>query len=60
MTMKDITWDEYISFINEPKHMVNPIRDIILFDNPFLEILTKAPWYAIPIGWAPVIFYFWV
>jgi len=43
----NLQWDEYITFINEPKHLVNPIRDIILFDNPILELLTKSPWYLI-------------
>ena len=48
----NLNWDEYITFINEPKHLVNPIRDVIVFDNPFLELFTKSPWWLIPIVWA--------
>ena len=33
LTLKDLTWDTYLQFINEPKHLVNPVRDIRLFDN---------------------------
>jgi 4-hydroxysphinganine ceramide fatty acyl 2-hydroxylase len=44
-------------FINEPKHLVNPVRDIILFDNPFLEMFTRTPWYLIPLAYVPTIYY---
>ena len=54
---KNLTWDEYVQFINEPKHLVNPVRDIKLFDNPFLEIFTSTPWYLIPICYFPPIAY---
>ena len=37
--------------------MINPVKDIILFESPYLEIFTKTPWYAIPIAWVPVIVY---
>ena len=47
----NLSWDEYITFINEPKHLVNPIRDVILFENPFLELFTKSPWWLIPIAY---------
>jgi cytochrome c2 len=32
-------WDfqEYCEYINEPKQLLNPIRDIIFFDNWILE-----------------------
>lgn len=55
-----LSWDEYVQFINEPKHLVNPVRDIKLFDNPILEALTSTPWYLIPICYFPIIAYcFW-
>jgi len=44
-------------FINEPKHLVNPYRDIILFDNPFLELFTRTPWYFIPFAYAYTFYY---
>jgi len=54
----NMTLEEYIEFINEPKHLVNPIRNLKLFNNPLLELVTMTPWYAIPLGWAPPIIYF--
>ena len=57
MHKANLKWDEYIEYINQPKHLVNPIRDLILFDNPFLEFLTKTPWYAVPAAWLPWIMY---
>jgi len=50
--------EEYVEFINEPKHLVNPIRSLRLFDNPILEFFTMTPWFAIPLGWAPAIIYY--
>ena len=42
----------------EPKLLINPVRDVILFNSPFLEIFSKTSWYVIPIGWAPFIYYY--
>lgn len=55
----NLTWDDYIQFINEPKHMVNPVRDIILFDNKFFEFFSMTPWYGILLAWIPLITYFY-
>lgn len=55
----NLTWDDYIQFINEPKHLVNPVRDIKLFENKFMELFTMTPWYAIPLAWFPLIAYFY-
>jgi hypothetical protein len=46
----NLSWDEYITFINEPKHLVNPIRDIKIFDSWYLEMFTRTPWYFIPLA----------
>lgn len=54
----NITKDEYVKYVEEPKHIINPVRDIILFETPALEVFTKTPWYAIPITWLPWAFYF--
>jgi 4-hydroxysphinganine ceramide fatty acyl 2-hydroxylase len=48
---------EYLAFIHDPKHMINP-PEAILFENKYLEKLTKTPWYVIPILWVPVIIYY--
>jgi len=54
----NLSWDDYITFINEPKHLVNPIRDIKLFDNPFFEFFTMSPWWGIPVGYIIPFTYF--
>ena len=48
---KNWTFEQYIKFINEPKVLLNPVRDLTLFYNPILEYGSKAPWYAVPIVW---------
>jgi 4-hydroxysphinganine ceramide fatty acyl 2-hydroxylase len=50
----DFTFDEYVTYINEPKHLVNPIRDIKLFDHWFLEAGSKAPWWGVFVAWVPM------
>jgi len=54
-----MTLEEYVQFINEPKHLVNPIRSLKIFDNGFLELFSLTPWFMIPIGWAPTVIYFY-
>jgi 4-hydroxysphinganine ceramide fatty acyl 2-hydroxylase len=56
--MHDWTLDEYAKYINEPKHLVNPARDVIMFDNWFLENGSKTPWWCIPFAYLPVEYYF--
>jgi 4-hydroxysphinganine ceramide fatty acyl 2-hydroxylase len=57
MLNANLQWDDYILFINEPKHLVNPIRDIRLFDSDILEFFTMTPWYFIPCFWSPFVIY---
>ncbi|CAG8524238.1 17630_t:CDS:2 [Dentiscutata erythropus] len=45
----------YLKQIHQPRHLPYSAR---LFANPMLELLTKTPWYAIPILWFPVISYY--
>ena len=52
-----MTKDDYVKFINDPKHMINPPRDIRMFDSDFLEAFSKTSWYIIPLFWSPVILY---
>lgn len=58
MCKANLNWDDYIEYINQPKHLVNPVRDIVLFDNYFLEFFSKTPWYGVPIAWLPFIYYY--
>lgn len=48
--------DEYLEFIHDPKHMINP-PEAILFETNFLEMFTKTPWWMIPLLWTPLILY---
>jgi 4-hydroxysphinganine ceramide fatty acyl 2-hydroxylase len=53
-----MSFDEYVQFIVEPKLLINPVRDVILFDSPYLEVFSKTSWYTIPIGWSPFLIYY--
>ncbi len=55
---KDLNLEKYIRYIQSPKVLINPIREVILFESPILERFTKTPWYAIPIIWTPLTFYY--
>jgi len=48
---------DYIEFINEPKHLINPIREARLMNNDFLEANTKTEWYMIPLFFTPQVIY---
>lgn len=47
---------EYLEFIDDPKHMINP-SEAILFENPFFELFTKNTWYVILCVYIPLILY---
>ena len=53
----DYTFEDYVQFINEPKQLINPVRDVRVFDQGFFEAFSKTPWYAIPIFYFPQISY---
>lgn len=57
-TDKNLNLDSYLEFIHSPRLFFNPPKDVILFENPILEMLTKTPWYLIPLTWSPWIFHF--
>ena len=48
-------FDEYLQWINEPKHLINPVRDVIMFDDAFSEWVSKTPWYRVLIVWIPIV-----
>jgi 4-hydroxysphinganine ceramide fatty acyl 2-hydroxylase len=52
------TFEEYYSYINDPKVLVNPIRDVKLFDNVVMEYLSRAEWWYIPLVYIPYSLYF--
>ena len=51
------TLGEYIEYLEEPKILINPWRSVRLFDNDLLETLTMGPWYMIPLGILPIVWY---
>ncbi len=53
---KKLRLKEYLEFIHDPKHMINP-PEAIMFETPALEFFTKTPWYVILIVWVPLIIY---
>lgn len=55
--MDHIDYEEYCNFINEPKHLINPCRDLKLFETPIFEYSSKTPWWRVPIVWGVIILY---
>jgi 4-hydroxysphinganine ceramide fatty acyl 2-hydroxylase len=53
----DYTMAEYVQFINEPKHLINPVRCCRMFDSDFVEYFSKTPWWVIPVYYYPYLFY---
>ena len=51
----NITHEDYIAWVNEPKHIINPVRDLVMFDNYILEnYFAKTPWFVVPFAWIPI------
>ena len=55
----DWSYEDYMQYINEPKHLVNPVRNLWLFDFQPLEIVTMTPMWLIPVAYAPLCYYCW-
>ena len=49
----EFTMEEYVTYINEPKHFVNPVKDLLLFDNWFLETISKSEYWYIIVAFIP-------
>lgn len=50
----NLTKDQYVEFIHIPHHLKFTAR---FFDNPFMELLSRNPWWVVPLVWVPVIVY---
>ncbi|OMH84653.1 Ceramide very long chain fatty acid hydroxylase SCS7 [Zancudomyces culisetae] len=46
----------YLEQVHIPRHLPGPAT---FFENEYLEIFTRTPWYVIPIFWLPVSAYFY-
>jgi hypothetical protein len=57
MLFLDWTFEEYTTYINEPKHLVNPVRNLKIFELLPMELITMTPWYMIPMFWMPISFW---
>jgi 4-hydroxysphinganine ceramide fatty acyl 2-hydroxylase len=47
---KDISKEQYLEMMHSPRHIHGHQR---LFDNPILDLLTKSPWWLVPLMWIP-------
>lgn len=54
MLFLDWTFEEYTTYINEPKHLVNPVRNLKIFEFLPMELITMTPWWMIPLFWLPI------
>ena len=58
MMWTEWTLEEYVQYLEEPKILLNPWRQVKLFDNWFLENFTQGPWWMVPVCTLPVSYYF--
>ena len=54
----DWDYDTYSEWVNDPKILTNPVREIIFYHNPVLEVLGKSYWWSVPVVWSVPICYF--
>lgn len=52
---KDLTKDEYLAFIHDPKILDNPPREVRIFESNFLEFFSKTYWLMIPLIYLPLL-----
>ncbi|KAJ1918265.1 hypothetical protein H4219_002737 [Mycoemilia scoparia] len=48
--------DYYLEQVHKPHHLPQPA---VMFENKFLEMFTKTPWWFIPIYWSPIFWMIW-
>lgn len=49
--------DEYMKFVNDPKHLTKPGEEMRMFDLDFIEMFSRTPWYHIGLFWTPMVLY---
>lgn len=55
--MTKLNYDEYLNFVNDPKHLTRPGDIHRMFKTPFLDFFSRTPWYHIVWFWSPVVLY---
>jgi 4-hydroxysphinganine ceramide fatty acyl 2-hydroxylase len=51
----NLSLKQYNEFINSPLHVEASVR---IFESDWLELLSKTPWYVVPLIWLPVAAYY--
>lgn len=54
---KNLDAEEYIKFINDPKHLTRPDDVHRMFYWDFFEMFSRTPWYHIGLFWTPTVVY---
>ena len=51
---QNLTEEEYIKFINNPKHLIKPNDVHRMFHYSFIEFFSRTPWYHVFLFWTPI------
>lgn len=54
---KKLNKEDYIAFINDPKHLTKPGEDQVMFATPYFEPFSRTPWWLVPLVWIPIFCY---
>ncbi|ORZ37056.1 hypothetical protein BCR44DRAFT_40860, partial [Catenaria anguillulae PL171] len=54
MLNSNFSKEYYLTQVHIPRHLPEPAY---IFANPVLELLTRTPWYLVPLTWLPVVAY---
>lgn len=52
MFAKKFTKEYYLEQVHKPRFLKGPA---LFFNQPFLEMFTRTPWYVIPLVWGPIV-----
>lgn len=53
----NLNQEEYMKFINDPKHLTRPDDEHRMFYYSFCEVFSRTPWYHIGLFWTPTVLY---
>ena len=55
--MTKLDHDQYMNFVNDPKHLTRPGDIHRMFKSPYLDFFSRTPWYHIGMFWTPVVMF---